>query len=693
MTETERPAEGTDIEELEHQTPSARIYAPNHVGPVVGVARDVITDLTIVRKVMGLRDAHELGPIYVKRALKSYVARSFTSGPRRFDLEGVAELLRVNHHVTLIGEPGTGRRTAAVALLGLLAVRLEEIPGWDPGQPGQFTVSELPAHPGTGYLFVHPDNEIASPELGDELRAYQEKLAGIGSFLVFVATAAAWHAAGGTSRETVLIVGSPDRRALLEARVRAGEPSRSPTPLLAVPRIVALAERGSPRDVVRLADLIVQVADDPRWDAEAESHLDQQVTEIVSGYQEWTDVITSWLRQHQSVDERLFLLAAAVLEGSSAGLILRQAEELRRYVGDDRSEPHGINGPGVRELAAAIEADWTPPKGPLSFRHPGYGPAVLDYLLSDRSDSFGDRVRDWMIMAPRTNRPGETTHVASLVADAALGVVRRRGDIGFAIPIANAWAGSRALRPALVYLLTAAALSKEAGAATRARLNLWAAYSRSQSVCEVVADVCTGDLADTYRQVVLTRVNNLAVRARGPLVPVVVDAVVKLWGRRPMRRDILRYLLKWLGDRDEPAFAVGSATIAALGSETIRLAYESGLDRGLELSRAVANLLRSPLEPEHLRDTLFGWFDLAVDDEAFAEWLLGVIAAAIPGPDSGQRVTCVRIFAYGWDSAAGDGGRSRLRERLVDMASNADTTFRSWSAVAERKEYEDEQRS
>jgi hypothetical protein len=688
MTDTEILPDSTDVKELEDQTSGTYLNVPGNRGQVAANVHGDM-NLTIVRKVMGLREAHELGPGYAHRVLQTYVERSFGVGQYPLDFAQVVERLRERRCLTLIGEPGIGRRTAAIAVLGELGVPLEEIPSWDPGQPGQFTVADLPAEPGTGYLFVHPDNEIATSELGNELRSYEEKLSRIGSFLVFVASETAWQAAGGTWSDAVLTVGSPNRQALLEMSVQSRRPHRDLRPLLAVPRIADLAANAAPRDVVRLGDLVVDIADDPRWDLD--SDLDKLIDEIISGYQEWTGNITLWLKKHTGADERLFLFAAAVLEGSPASLILRYAEELHQSLLDD-AQPgrNSISSPGVRVLAEMIDADLVGPQDRLRFRRPAYAVAVMDYLLSDRSDAFRETVSEWLAKAPKTNRQGEAAVVADLVAATVLGVVRRRGDITFAIPIVNTWAAPRSLRPVLVSLLTAVALSNEVGAPMRARLNRWAAKSKSQPLCEVVADVCTGDLADTYPGIALTRINNLAVRASGPLVSVVVEAVVKLWDRRAMHRDVLQHMLAWLGDRNAPAFVVGSQVLAALGSDTIRVAFEHRFDTNPALSTAVANVLQSPDEPERLRDTLYGWLDLAVLDESFADWLIDVIAAAIPGPDSALRVTCVRTFAYGWENSSFASSRSLLRERLVDRVSDADTTIRRWTMAVEQKGAQDE---
>jgi hypothetical protein len=259
-----------------------------------------------------------------------------------------------------------------------------------------------------------------------------------------------------------------------------------------------------------------------------------------------------------------------------------------------------------------------------------------------------------------------------------LGVIRRRSDIGLVVRIASRWASSGLLRPVLASLVTTAALSPETGAGMRARLNQWATYSTSIDVWRLVAEVCTGGLADAYPQVALTRVKNLAVRADGPLVPLVVQAVIDLWQRPALQRDVLDRLLQWLGDPTAPAFTVAARVVATLDTATIRAAYEQNADLGPALPAAIGNLLEYLDEPEQLRDTLYGWLDQAVGDEHFAEWLIEVLAASVRGPGSALRITCIRTFAYGWETRTVSSRRAALRERLVNRVSNANATILGW---------------
>lgn len=664
-----------DINEIEERNEAASVVvdAPgDHVGNVGPNYGSII-----INQVRKLREAMEFPPENVRRTLETFVERAYVTGSQTLDSRAAAERLRTRRHLVLLGEPGCGRRTAAIGVLGRLGLPLTPVPTWEPGRPDQFLLAELPAKPDRGYLFVHPDDELASPELGHELRAYRDLLAARGSYLVVVARAAAWAAAGEVWPEAVVTLGPPDRREVLARELRARLPHRDLAWLLAAREIDQLVTHAAVRDVVRLADLLAQAAERPEGAGEPDRVRVWLLREVLGAYQEWTSELRAWFKRYDQAPERLFLLAAAVLEASPAARVLRHAEDLGTRLG--ATGPPAITTAGIRELTEHVGARLDGPAQRLYFKRPEYAAAVLDYYLSDRSDSFRAVLRSWLADAPLAVRnQSEAAQVADLVAAAVLGIVRRHRDLGFVYAVVTAWAPRRGLRTPLVSLLTALALSPEAGARMRARLNLWATESGNLAVWEVVAEVCTGDLATVYPQVALTRIKNLAIRATGARVPVVVGAVLQLWRRQEdLRPDVLRRLVEWLADPGQPAYAVAAEVVAELGEEFPLVVREGGAEPLDGLAPAVGNLLEHPDRPEQLREALYRWLDLAADDARFAEWLLGVVTGAVSG--SFPRVTRVRTLVRGWEGGPPGTARARLRELLIEQISHADPQSLGWT--------------
>ncbi|MGA5299477.1 hypothetical protein ACPCHT_06080 [Nucisporomicrobium flavum] len=668
MTDLVNPPELVEVDDLDARW--TMINAADNQGLVIGT---VAGDLKL--QVERLRKMERLDAEYVRATLDSYVERVFTGlGDPQLDLEAVVHRLREHHVVALLGEPDSGRRTAAVAVLGQLRIALEKIPGWEPGQAGQFSAADLPATPGTGYLFVHPDDEVAAPEVGRQLRAYRDKLAAKGCFLLVVARVAAWRAAGDPWPEATFHVSAPDGRAVLQAQVRGLYPRHDPAEVLADERIRQIVATASPRDASRLANLLVQTVNG----GGPQLSVDDAIAQVVGAYQEWTTDLDTWFDRNRDAGARLFLLTAAVLESSPARRILRYAEDLEVTMEGGQPGRQSITTAGIRELAKTAGARVEEPGGELYFARPAYATAVLDYVMADRSDGFRTSFAGWLARAPKVRHQGEAVQVATLVGGAVLGLVRRHRDLSFVTALVREWASARPLQPTLVSLVTAVALTPEAGARMRGLLNQWATSHSSPQVWQLVADVCTGDLADAYPRVALTRIKNLALRAEGELVALVVDAVLKLWERPALRRDILDRLLSWLAEPGTPAFAVASHVVAGLADQSVGTAFDQRLEGDPALAVAIGNLLEHVDQPEHLRDTLYGWLDAAVADDAFAEWLITVLALSIRGPGSALRITCIRTFAYGWESREVSTVRAALRERLVTRVSNADATVRAW---------------
>ncbi len=654
MTTIDEPVPETDVEELEEQLPL--LNAPNNAGQLAlinyGGQHQHIT-----KQVKGLRDAYALTADYVSRTLESLVEREFrTAGGQLVDSARAEWLLRAHHILVLVGKAGTGRRTAAIGVLGRLGLPLQEIPAWDPGQPGQFTVSDLPAAAGEGYLFRHPNGESAAPEFRDQLQSYVGELRRRRSHLVLVVTPTEWQAIGAATTENVLSVVPPPPGKILVAEVRARAGHHDLQPVLDDERVSGLIGQATPRDVIRLADLVLATADMP--------DREQAVLDVIGAFKEWSEVLTRWFEEHQAARDRIFLLAAAVLEEAPARLVLRYAEQLGEEFEGTRTGRYDIASAGIRELADRISAEVTAADHRLRFKRHAYGTAVLDFFLADRSDTFRIILRNWFAKAPGDRRSPEQVLVAEAVAAAVLGIMIRHRHLWFLNPVINAWASNPGLRPALVTLLTGAALSPEVGSQTRQRLNQWAGRSSSPSICQIVAEVCSGDLADVYPQVALTRINNLAIRGVSvTTAEAVALAVLRLWERPALRRDVMGRVLAWLTEPDSPAFAVATVVLAALGPDGIWAAHEHRLDTGPALR---ALLQRPGGPPEELRDTLYGWLDLAVADSAFADWLVGAVTDAIPGPAPALMVTAVRVFTHEWQGGDAATPRGAFRERLLE---------------------------
>jgi hypothetical protein len=657
---------GTDVEELESQQIDARDNQGQVAGNVNGGMHQHFYE-----KLARLRNARSLDADVVVGTLNTLVERRFTTYRQTFDTVGAEELLRRHHHLVLIGEPRTGRRTAAIGVLGRLGIPLQEIPVWDPSQPSQFTASDLPSARGTGYLFVYPDGQEAAADFDDQLNDYTVKLPTRDSFLVMVVTAADWHRLRGGMAANVLTVHAPDGRAVLIKELQSRAPDRDLQALLDDSRLQELLHRATPHEAVRLADLVEGVIRLHSAPIDSVERVDLVMADVLGGFQQWETELASWFRANSDVMRRLFLLSVAVLENMPAGLILDFAEALRDGLEGDRPRGHDISSPGIHELTDGLAVESTDRGRCLRFRRPAYGVAVVDHFLTDRAVSFHVAFRECLATIPI-----RTPVIAEAVAVTVLGIMRRHRDVTYLIPLTNQWAPRVRLRPILVALLGAAALSSEVGPQVRLRLNRWAAASRSYFLCKVVAEVCAGPFADVYPEFALTRIGNLAERDSGLGQLTLAEAVLQLWRRPAVQPAVLARLFGWLNEPDSPAFSVGVVVFAAIEPEAVRVAYENALEPGA----ALCQLFRIPDRTEELRARLYDWLTLAAGDPQIADWLIEGVAAAVPDTSAALMITDVHVFTRDWQAEDDTPSRSAFRGRLLDRI-----TALAWETVLTSK--------
>ncbi|MFD1364718.1 hypothetical protein [Actinoplanes sichuanensis] len=660
----------TDVEELEPQP----IDAPDNSGQVASTVYGGMHQ-HFNEKLTRLRNARSLDADGVTRTLNALVGRRFTAFRQTLDEAGAEQVLRRHHHLVLIGEPRSGRRTAAIGILGRLGLPLQEIPAWDPAQPTQFTASDLPAGHRTGFLFIYPEGQPAATDFSEQLSDYTAGLPARESFLVIVVTAADWQRLDGTMAGNVLTVHAPDGRAVLIKELQSRAPGRNLRALLDDGRIRELLRRAAPQEAMRLADLIEGVIGTQGGTPDTPGWLDLVIDDVCGGFQQWETELTNWFPANPEMIRRLFLLSVAVLENMPATNVLDFAEALRDGLGGVAPQGHDITSPGVRELTDGIGVEPADPSGRLRFRRPAYAAAVIDHFLTDRAASFHEAFRDSLATFP-VRRP----IVAEAVATAVLGIMRRHRDISYLIPLTNQWAPRFHLRPVLVLLLTAAALSAEIGAPVRLRLYRWAAGSRSYHLCKVVAEVCAGPFADVYPEFALTRIRNLAERETGLGERALVDAVLKLWERPAIRPAVLARLFAWLTEQDSPAFIVGLTAFTRAGTDAIRIARENSLEPGA----ALCNLFREPDRDERLRNTLYGWLDIAAADPVLADWLIEELAGAVPGTAPALTITSIHVFTRDWQGDDGVPFRSAFRGRLLERI-----TALEWETVPRRRGVDD----
>lgn len=640
------------------------------------VHRDMIQITNITRQMQRFHDYHDLSPEYVRQTMAYFVERAYrTVGNQQLNRDSAAELFDVKSCIVLTGAPHSGLRTAGVALLDALSrrpgppLRLREVTGWNPARPGSLTED---ADPGQrcGYLLTIPADQKAPLE--KLLDGFRAELACHASFLVIVASTETFEGLAYHHPGSVLAVSPPDGIALLRAEIRRLGIGERLGGLANHSEIAALARGATPEQVCRLARLM----------REATGEDDTAAKEIVAAYKRWNAELIRWFIQHRDIRERAFLVATAVAEGSHATFVLSCADHLQATLhGQDRIRD-GLGDAGIQELAqqtgAVVGPDCT-----LRFDKPAYGPAVLDYLRQDRSQQFHERFWEWVSRLPiALSSSGRlpaplTTRVADVILDAIL----RYRDPLILRKVAVRWSSRQDLRPALVAVLSAAALSPEAGSLTRDRLNRWAAKSANIGLLCVIAEVCADKLADTYPAAAFVRLSHLADHRSPVVAECVATAMERLWARPRLRHRVLDQLLQWLASDSGPAYATACEVIrclnATIDGDTL-LFVTSQLPSG---QRRLADVVGRIID----RPTAFGsellalWMTQSSEDPVLAEYLWKVLVDTVAVPAPAPRIARLVQVAHQWCPSQSEDAmpyRRQLRDRLVSALCNADPMVR-----------------
>lgn len=663
----ELPDVPVDVDDEEGDLPGAVAAHISYGQMAQNVGGDMVQiNYSVRHQMRRFHEYHDLGTAYVEQVMATFVERTYrTVGDQDLDSEAAAALFDADPCIVLTGQPETGRHTAAVALLAHLSrrrgIRLREATGWSAIQAGPLT-EDVEPNERYGFLLEIPDHE--EPLNFDHmLSVYREEMLAHSSYLVIVSSRDARRSLGPRQAGCVLDVGRPAHLPLLWEETRRLGPDGRLDYLIKEPAIASLIATASPGEVSRLARLMADTVD---------RDVPDVVASVIAAYKNWDAELADWFKNHNSVRERLFLVAASVLEGSSASFVLSGADHLGTFLGEPGHGRDGLGEAGIRELAretgASIDED-----GWLTFSRPAYGPAVLDFLRRDRSQGFLSRLWDWTSRLPLDLcQPGPSAaRLADVVANVTLEAVRRNRDASHLRTSAARWARRGDLRPSLIALLEAAALSPEAGRSVREQLNRWAASSNNEGLLCAIADVCAGPLADAYPTAALVRLRHLADRP----VPVVADSVVRavdrLWTRPQLRHAVLRQLLRWTVGDSDAAFTVACRLLVLLSDTSIptdSLLFTVARTSWArdQLVDAVTRIVDS--ESSVGAEAVRSWMAQGAKNATIAGYVTALLVDAVGTSAPAVRISRLCHIAYGWCPVEGQdeaGDERVMRDRVV----------------------------
>ncbi|MFF5217833.1 hypothetical protein [Micromonospora sp. NPDC000442] len=617
--------------------------------------------------------ARELSDAFVRETIATFVERNY--GPGGWSREAAAAILRERRHVLLVADPGTGRRTAAVGLLGGVPSPRREIPIDDDTQR-LLPVDEVPwsYYDQSAYLLTVPTGN-RNGRLRELLIAYREAVEKRDSYLVVLVDQKSLERPEEIPGFTVLTATAPAREGLLSQLLEDQRARLDVDALLQTSPLPEMLESATPAQVARLSRRIRAAADNPQ------ASLAEIARKSVQAYQNWDEELAAWFQDNPDPRTRLFLIALAFLQGGQATNVLHAMEKLAEKLNEPADVCGGIGAPGIRQLAKNVNAR-IDDRHRIFFTLPSYDVAILRYVHGDQSKAFRTRLWSWASDLPIRRGGSPNARVAGQVASAMLAVT-------LALPGADApevrtlierWWNYQTLHPLVVDLMTAIAMSPEAGTAMRGRLNQWAVQSGSVPLLCAVAAVCGGALADAYPQAVLTRMKNLAGRGIDPVTDGVVEAVRSLWDRPLHRQTTLRQVVEWAAGQDQQRRDTGRRALAAIsdtperaGSLLAELAGVAEVQAGL--IHAFTYLFGSEGPQGKIREALLRWLDAATEEPVYEELLTGVmVAAGGTGEGASSRFARMSDLLYDWQPVARDTqapAARDLRDRLNERLHNA----------------------
>ena len=441
--------------------------------------------------------------------------------------------------------------------------------------------------------------------------------------------------------------------------------------VLAHPKVAELLDGTSVANAARFARILDEATED-----RTDISVDQLVKDALGAYRGWREVLGTWFDNRQNgLRERLFLTAAAMLEGRPAHQILDVLDELGKKVsGLPGYRAEGLAAAGLHTLKDAIDADIE--GGQLRFRKPGYAEATLSYLHGDRETRFRTGLWNWAVgLAVGGNRQ-EAQDLGNRVAEMMINVVLQHHDPAPLYELKR-WADEEHLHDVVFRALTATAISEEVGQQVRAQLYDWASTdSIDAKLQRVIARVCAGSMAELYPRVSLTRLGHLAGRRDQTVRDEVVIAVETMWNCPQLRNRTIRAVTNWMGDpsRQGTAWMI-AGLLAASEVHPLAVATEQDGTRP-DIVRSFGEALTNP----HMLTTAerFGAATLTstlsshLDREVTVRFFVDVVRLSSGG--SKQIVRLQRLL-YTWQPGAEDlayPDRRDLRDQIGEALAHVD---------------------
>lgn len=538
--------------------------------------------------------------------------------------------------VVLADEPGTGRRTAALALLHSLqdvSVRPCEIEA--DGEPPE--VTRLPLDHRCAFLLDLNDPEADTPAepFGRALLSeYAGRLETAQSYLVITATPQIWAACAGSAADVTVSPGRPDPRQVCERHLRAA----------------GLAERISWLDEPSIEDLIKPASrpcDMTRLAAEIASvpNTGAGRREVVSKHTRWRHRVHELFAKNPAPADRAFVVAAAALDNSPAHLILDAADMLLEKLGGSVPAASALAGEPLSERLEKINADLDNDMVSVCGQHHGLDHAILLHVW-DQFPRCRAALLEWLA-SPLPTGAGHQRSLYRKLADALLRLAVEREPAPVLEALRQWWIRPE-LRELAVSVISAAAMHRRIGERVRHHVYGWANRTGDRGLACIVADLCGGEFGRQRPEIALIRLRYLAAVADRAVAHAVVRALASLTAQPGVTGAAAEEITCWITSGEAVRQRTGRAAflkLAASYDATGGLALLGPDGPLLELAvtgwRAVLDERPGPSVDQRVT-ALAGWFSAALPDSPRRDKVLKILAAAA-GNDPARKQELVNL--------------------------------------------------
>ncbi|MEW1926769.1 hypothetical protein [Streptomyces sp. NPDC088360] len=570
-----------------------------------------------------------------------------------------------SHVLVLIGEPGTGRRTAALRVLRDVGVPRDRI-RWLVLDWERARTEQIPHTKRHGFVLDLTNSPAAPEDFYTGLADYQKEAEAADAYLIILATAGAW-APGAVATVPTVRLARPSAKKIAEAHLRHLAANRLDW-LTSAPLDALLATAAHASDAARLARLVAKATGDDR------NAVEQEFTD-------WEQHLRDWFEEFSGegdLRERALLVSAALLEGVPAGVVLEAADQLFAEVGGALPAGKALAG---RDLDARLEAIRASSVNGENIsldddRH-GLAGAVLRHVWQQRPQ-LRKALLEWAshISAPNGIAVHHLRRIATSLAQ--LSLLTGGATV---LSVASGWidTGRAAHRQLAVEIMETMALDPIAGPGVRKQLYDWASQKNtSDALATSVAEICAGRLGEMYPRVALTRLRLLASRTDERGREAVADAVRTLAGAAEQRALVLSEIVEWSESANATIRKAGASTFLALTDVTseqllplpvVEKAADgsAGAPVGELFVRGWRAALLEPTAAETAHVNLAAWLDSPhlADDQVLS------LAAAVLRGIIGREGTAKLLVGNPDSSEVGRARRRLLLDQLISEQSHS----------------------